>query len=113
MDNIFDRLKKHGISQDRYDQQSKELLYLGFSEEQTQKIVIKKSSNNTVETLITYHHKVSEYLSHKNITGICSKDGGGKTLLKVITSRKQLNIKGFSDQNIVAIASNIGGSITL
>ena len=46
MDNIFDRLKKHGISQDRYDQQSKELLHLGFSKDQAQKIIIKKFSNN-------------------------------------------------------------------
>jgi len=47
MDNIFDRLKKHGISQDRYDQQSKELLYLGFSKEQAQKIIFSHAQTNT------------------------------------------------------------------
>ena len=106
-------MKILSISQDRYDQQSKKLLRLGFSDKQTQKMVIKISSSNTVKTLIAYYNKACEYLSHSDLIGVCSKYCGGKTLLKIIRCRKRLNTIGFTDQNIVAITSNDGGSKTL
>jgi chemotaxis response regulator CheB len=91
----------------------KELLNLGFNEEQLNKIIIKKFSNNTVTTLINEFHKIIDFLVHDDITAICSKNGGGKTLLKLILRRKALNNLGFTDLDIVAIAANIGGSKTL
>ena len=78
MENILEKLRKNDISQDRYIHQKKELLDLGFSEDQLNKIIVKKYSNNTVNTLINQFHKVVDSLTHEDITVICSKDGGGK-----------------------------------
>ena len=90
MESILKKLAKYDISQDSYIQQKEILLSLGFDVEQANKIIIKKFSNNTVNTLINHFDKAKGFYSYDDITRICSKSGGGKTLIKIIVSSSRL-----------------------
>ena len=113
MESTLKKLAKYDISQDRYMQQKETLFSLGFDDEQAHRIIIKKCSNKTVETLINQFENVKDIYSYDDLTRICSKDGGGKTLIKIIVSRSRLTNIGVTDSDIVNIASNGGGYKTL
>ena len=110
MDGLLEKLKKYSISQDRYQEQSQKLIELGFTQEVAGKLIIKKSSEKSVNTLIEYFDVASKFLSHQQMSSLVIHNGGGKNLLSVISHKETLRQRGFSYSAIVKMAANIGGS---
>jgi Holliday junction resolvasome RuvABC DNA-binding subunit len=80
---ILEKLSKLEISQTRYQEEYNQLSNLGFKEKQINKMILRTSSKNTIQTLVQYFEKLNKFISHKDLTRISSKNGGGKTLLKM------------------------------
>ena len=110
MDGLLEKLEKYNISQDRYQEQSQKLIELGFTQEMAGKLIIKKSSEKSVNTLIDYFDMASKFLTHQQMAALMKHYGGGKNLLSVITHKETLRQRGFSYSAIVKMAANSGGS---
>ncbi len=107
---LLAKLKKYTISQDRYKTQANELLLLGFTENQAQKIIIRPSSNNTVCTLLEEFHHLKRRFTVEELTRVASKSGGGKALATLLTSYALLVKKELTHADIVKIASVDGAT---
>ena len=46
-------------------------------------MILRRSSKNTIKTLVQYFEKLNKFISYKDLTRISSRDGDGKTLLKM------------------------------
>ena len=77
------------------------------------KLIVKGSSEKSVNTLIEYFDVASTFLTHQQMASLVKHDGGGKNLLGVITHKDTLRQRGFPDQDIVKMAANDGGSKTI
>ncbi len=107
---LEERLINYRISHKRYDDEVARLLAAGFTQQQADKIIIRKASKKTVESVLNKHDALlaEPYkLNHEQIAAIAA-NGGAQAMKVVITSFAQLKALGFDEAQIVAIAANGG-----
>ncbi len=110
---LEEQLINYKISRERYDKEATRLLAAGFTQQQAEKIIIRKTSKNTVESVLNNHDTLlaEPYkLNHEQIVAIAANIGGAQAMKTVIASFPQLRALGFNEVQIVAIAANIGGA---
>ena len=113
---VEDKLVKYKISASRYEQETVGLLNAGFTKEQADKIILRKSSQNTINYLLNHHLTLREKpfeFSHDQMTKVASNNGGSQALKTVCKSYQALINLGFTKKDIVAMTSNDGGSQAL
>ena len=54
---IEEKLIKYQISRDRYNAETTDLLVAGFTQQQADKLIVRVSSKNAVESVLIYYHK--------------------------------------------------------
>ncbi len=110
---VDEKLVKYNITKERYKAECAGLLALGFTQQQADKMILKKSSKNSVEAVLLNYRTLSQmpyYLTNAQIVSIASNDGGAQALRCVVESFEQLQALGFSATQIVSMASNGGGA---
>ncbi len=109
---LEERLINYKISHERYDDEAARLLAAGFTQQQADKIIIRKASKNTVQSALDNHDALlaEPYkLNHEQIVAIAA-NGGAQAMKTVIASFAQLKALAFGKAQIVAIAANHGGA---
>ena len=59
---ILEKLSKLEISQTRYQEEHNQLSQIGFEEKQINKMILRRSSKNTIETLVQYFEKLNKFI---------------------------------------------------
>ena len=110
---IEERLIKYSISRERYNDDTTRLLAAGFTQQQAEKLIVRVSSKNTVESVLINYGTLSKEpydLSREQIVAMASKNGGAQAMKTVLASHSPLQALDFSNEQIVAMASNNGGA---
>ncbi len=110
MKTIEERLNKLGITQQFYQHHKKSLTQLGFTEVQANRIIIRRSSNNTILKVVEHTPELIKYFTAEQIVQIASHDGGSKNIEAVKSSYHELKGLDFTVEQIVQIAAHGGGS---
>ena len=104
------------ISLDRYEKEFQSLSTLGFSEKQINKLVLRRWSKNTVNTLISNFKSLQQLdrdaMTHDVITSMATHNGGGKCLNALLKSFKALKVQPYelTTSQIIRVVSHGGGS---
>jgi hypothetical protein len=85
---LEERLKKLNITPVRFNNERNQLVDLGYTDEQAKRIIVRKSSKNTVQTLLSVHEDLFIFLKREQIISIAAHDGGSKNLEAVSTRAK-------------------------
>ena len=107
------KLEKLKISTERFDNEYDALTTAGFTDRQATALIIKRSSSNTVKTVLKNHSILlgKPYaLSLEQVFRIAANDGGSKNIEAVKAAFEELKTLGFNPEQIVRIAANDGGS---
>ena len=110
---IEQQLAKYGLSQASFDIDLTRLRNEGFTDDQAHMLIIRKSSKNTIESvLIKYKTLLAQpyELNRQQIIIIASHDGGSKNIEAVLAAFQSLKDLGFTAEQVVKIASHDGGS---
>ena len=78
-------LYKYTITKERFDEAKSQLLLAGFAEDDAKKLIIRKSSANSVSSVLNYCDKLLQppfNLTKKQIIKIAANAGGGKNILE-------------------------------
>ena len=113
---VNEKLNKFKISYQRYAEESQRLLAFGYTEQEASQLILRKSSNKAVQSVLNNDELLlnAPYkLNHKQITFIASNDGGSRAIEAIKRSFFQLRGLGFTTAQIVSIAGHIGGSKNL
>ena len=80
----FDKsLAKFTIPEERYHKEYSQLLLAGFTQDQADKLIIRQSSSNTVQTVLNRCNtllSVPYQLNHEQIVTIAVHNGGAKNI---------------------------------
>jgi Holliday junction resolvasome RuvABC DNA-binding subunit len=104
---------QYGISQARYQEESTELLGLGYTQEQANRLILRGSSKNTVAYVVAYHGELISHLNRGQIVRVAAHGGGSQNLKAVSEHLEALKALGFSVESIVRMVSHDGGSKNL
>lgn len=104
---------KYKISEKRYKYEKKELLSLGYTAFQANKVILRVSSEKTIAKIIELHYQLISVFNRDQIIRIAGHNGGGKSLEAVWHNYKKINNLGFTLVQIVSMASHKGGSKTI
>jgi hypothetical protein len=110
---LEERLAKYTISRERYDNETARLLVAGFTLQQADKIILRRSSKNAVEGVLNLHTTLLSapyQFTFEQIAAMASNNGGAKAIKMVIASHTSLENLGFSHEQIAVMASNEGGA---
>ena len=107
------RLNKFKIEKPQYEEWSEKLTRLGFEKKDSDRLILRRSSSNTVETLIRLSTELKNHFKCKQLIQIAAHDGGSKNLETVKTSYQALKDLNFTPEQIVQIAAHAGGSKNL
>ncbi|MCH9757298.1 MAG: hypothetical protein K0U37_08940 [Gammaproteobacteria bacterium] len=110
------RLSKYGISETRFNDEKSSLQEAGFSALEAEKLIIRKSSFNTVRTVLACYPVLMDaphHLTRAQIIRIASHIGGSKNLETVARYHTALMTLGFNSEDLVRMVSHIGGSKNL
>ena len=106
-------LYKYTITEERFDEAKSQLLLAGFTENDAKKLIIRKSSANSVSSVLNYCDKLLQppfNLTKKQIIKIAANAGGGKNILTFFNAFQDLKSNSLNTEQIVRIAGNSGGS---
>ena len=115
-ENVQSRCLKLKISLDRYETEFRSLSALGFTEKQINKLVLRRSSKNTVNALISNFKSIKQLdrdvITHDNIISIAARNGGWKTLNALLKSFAVLKVQPYelTTSQIKRVVSHNGGS---
>lgn len=110
---LQERLTKYKISRNRYFEESAWLLFIGFTREQANKLILRASSKNAVKSVLVNHLKLLEEpykLTFAQISAIASHNGGAETIKTLMVYFRSLQALRLSTEEIVRISSNCGGA---
>ncbi len=101
------KLTKLKISRQRYDKEVQPLLRAGFTQEQADKLIIRRSSRNAVRAVLINCSNLltAPYgLDHAQIVSIAGHGGGSKNIEAVQSAFEALRDLKFTAEQIVSIA---------
>src|SRR3990167_1426850 len=102
------------ISEACYTKEFGNLRAKGYSEIEAQTAILRKSSKNTVETLLALHDAlIAQEFTRAELVKIAGHTGGSRNLESVLTHARALINLGFPREEIGKIAGNNGGSHNL
>ena len=110
---IEQQLAKYGISQASFDIDLTRLRNEGFTDGQAHMLIIRKSSKNTIESVLNKYKTLLAQpyeLNRQQIFIIASHDGGSKNIEAVLAAFQSLKDLGFTAKQVVKIAGHGGGS---
>jgi hypothetical protein len=109
------RLSQYKIDEARYDIEKAALIIKGYSEEQTDRLILRIGSANTVKTLLEHHDELIALFTHGMLTKVAAHKGGGVNILALQKHFQQLTEPpfNFTKDQIVRMVSHIGGSKNL
>ena len=110
---IAEKLASLRISLETYTQQCLSLEDLGYSKEFSDRVILRKSSTNTVNMLVKLYPLLIPHLNREQIISIAAHGGGSKNLEAVTSHLGPLRSLGFQAEQIVQIVSHGGGSKNL
>lgn len=114
--NVEERCSKLKISIEWYRERARELQALGFDDEQINKVILRKYSNNSVDTLINLYPVLTNNpynFTNAQLIKIASNNGGGKNLEVVQTNFDVLRALDFTTEQIIQMVAHNGGSKNL
>jgi hypothetical protein len=110
---LEERLTKYKISRERYDNETARLLAVGFTLQQADKIILRRSSKNKVEGVLKFYSRLLSapyQFTFEQITAMASNVGGAQAINAVIKHCPELSSHGYSLEVITALAARIGGA---
>ncbi|GEM_PF-4287595 len=108
--NITTELKKIKITKDDYQIWVKQLIKLGYTIEQANKLILRPSAKNGIKGVLEYTNLLSPQFTHDQIIFIAFRHGGYQNLKAIDQKKDVLNAYGFTTDNIVKITGSMGGS---
>lgn len=107
------KLVSFKITRERYNEQMKALCAAQFTEQQSNQLILRKCSNNTVLAVLDNYQSLLQApysLTRKQIVDIAKYNGGSKNIKAVKNFFTELTVLRFTQEQIVAIAGHGGGS---
>jgi chemotaxis response regulator CheB len=92
---LNEKLEKLKRPLSRYQKERIQLLKLGFTEEQANRVILRQSSANTIKTLLEKHDQIRTSLSTEEIIRVAAHSGGANNLNAFITAIPHPNPKNF------------------
>jgi len=104
---IDERLSSFNIPSARYKSETYSLMALGYTQEEADRVIIRRSSANTVKTLQDRHKDLvgTFRLSCGEIVSIAAHDGGSSNIIAFITlhaDRKFFNLANRNNASLLA-----------
>lgn len=109
-ENMAATLKNFKINNNDYLTWLIQLTEIGYTIEQTDKLILRPSARKGIEGVLNYTDKLFPQFTHQQIIALAIRHGGYQNLRTVVETQERLITYGFSTDDIVRIAGNMGGS---
>ncbi len=113
-DDLISQLKTFNISEEFYEKNHRILRAEGYSELESQTLILRKESEKIVKILLSFNNKlINKGFTHNQLVRITGRRKGFNNLEAVFKYKSRLTKLNFSQEEITDIAAHDGGSRNL